>query len=112
MRRCSSAFLGAHEQREQREERLRVRGKNQGARASPGARSRTGEEAGGGGETWPRPAEMRARSSSYWQELEEAPGGWAGGLGREKLGQATGRPGKCFLFIFLFLLLAFVLTLK
>ena len=67
-------------------------GKDHGARVSPGARSRTGKEAGGGGETWPRSAVMRARSSSYWQELEEAPGGWAGGLGREKLGQATGRP--------------------
>ena len=59
----------------------RVRGRTKGARASPGARSRTGKEAGGGGETWPRSAVMRARSSSYWQELEEAPGGWAGGLG-------------------------------
>ena len=37
-----------------------------------------GKEAGGGGETWPRWAVMRACSSSYWQELEEAPGGWAG----------------------------------
>ena len=79
-----------------RESELRERGRTRGARASPSARSRTGKEAGGGGEMWPRSAVRRARSSSYWQELEEAPGGWAGGLGREKLGQATGRPGKCF----------------
>ena len=84
MRWCSSAFLGAHKQREQREERQQVRGKNQGARASPGAWSRTGEEAGDGGETWPRPSEMRARSSSYWQELEEAPAVGLGWLGRNR----------------------------
>ena len=30
------------------------------------------------GETWQWPAVVRPRSSSYWQELEEAPGGWAG----------------------------------
>ena len=71
--------LGGRAEENQRRRESEGEGERCGASwRHPGRLERRGGEAGGGGETWPRPAVARPRSSSYWQELEEAPGSWVG----------------------------------